>query len=77
MHFYTFINLTKISTHTPHARRDCRYVQRILLFWISTHTPHARRDHMTRNAYSCLYAISTHTPHARRDLTKYIHDYII
>ena len=37
-------NVQKISTHTPHARRD---IMTKLRFWnddISTHTPHARRD---------------------------------
>ena len=35
---------TKISTHTPHARRDLIYLWTRLQSQISTHTPHARRD---------------------------------
>ena len=34
----------RISTHTPHARRDNIYNWCRIIFWISTHTPHARRD---------------------------------
>ena len=39
--------ILKISTHTPHARRDA--VNQILgiIERISTHTPHARRDGLT------------------------------
>ena len=33
-----------ISTHTPHARRDCNLRKRRSEIQISTHTPHARRD---------------------------------
>ena len=60
----------KISTHTPHARRDI--FQNIFHFKsadISTHTPHARRDpKRAKGQYTTL--ISTHTPHARRDEEK-------
>ena len=34
----------KISTHTPHARRDADMLEKVLSAVISTHTPHARRD---------------------------------
>ena len=60
------IQRLKISTHTPHARRDqippALDRQRI----ISTHTPHARRD-MWDATNTFDNTISTHTPHARRD----------
>ena len=37
--------LLKISTHTPHARRDQLQKIRVpRVIFISTHTPHARRD---------------------------------
>ena len=37
--------MAKISTHTPHARRDASPLPfRIAVLHISTHTPHARRD---------------------------------
>ena len=59
-------NLIKISTHTPHARRDSEVTGRALHVSISTHTPHARRDH--NHLIICgVNFISTHTPHARRD----------
>ena len=35
----------RISTHTPHARRDMPSHKFIQNFRISTHTPHARRDY--------------------------------
>ena len=34
----------KISTHTPHARRDVLVYIISVIILISTHTPHARRD---------------------------------
>ena len=35
----------KISTHTPHARRDYTQIyDNLTEMTISTHTPHARRD---------------------------------
>ena len=38
----------KISTHTPHARRDEAQYQMTTDYVISTHTPHARRDKRVR-----------------------------
>ena len=58
----------EISTHTPHARRDCAHFSaKLMNKGISTHTPHARRDEFTKMV-SLELEISTHTPHARRDL---------
>ena len=37
-------NPIKISTHTPHARRDKKLSLLMKKWQISTHTPHARRD---------------------------------
>ena len=34
----------RISTHTPHARRDSETALSYIGYIISTHTPHARRD---------------------------------
>ena len=59
-----------ISTHTPHARRDCALISSGLSPHISTHTPHARRDGFDSGAHVLILHISTHTPHARRDLEK-------
>ena len=56
-----------ISTHTPHARRDCALISSGLSPHISTHTPHARRDGFDSGAHVLILHISTHTPHARRD----------
>ena len=56
----------KISTHTPHARRDVLHIIEMQLLVISTHTPHARRDAIM-NQKGSVFDISTHTPHARRD----------
>ena len=40
-------NHEKISTHTPHARRDhVNSLYPSVMHDISTHTPHARRDHV-------------------------------
>ena len=39
-----FFTALKISTHTPHARRDVRQRLCPRSQTISTHTPHARRD---------------------------------
>ena len=41
----------KISTHTPHARRDNKQPSGAAkLHRISTHTPHARRDTTVENS---------------------------
>ena len=56
----------KISTHTPHARRDGRKHPLFAALLISTHTPHARRDGNSIIGNAEIL-ISTHTPHARRD----------
>ena len=56
----------KISTHTPHARRDKNSSNHEPKAKISTHTPHARRDGLEMQATK-NHVISTHTPHARRD----------
>ena len=58
--------LIKISTHTPHARRDEVHMTIKEMRTISTHTPHARRDSDTWTVWE-KSKISTHTPHARRD----------
>ena len=43
------IHTLVISTHTPHARRDCFALgERLVVQGISTHTPHARRDSLHR-----------------------------
>ena len=34
----------EISTHTPHAGRDERFLRNLHIHCISTHTPHAGRD---------------------------------
>ena len=36
--------ITDISTHTPHAGRDCQLAENLFNAFISTHTPHAGRD---------------------------------
>ena len=41
---YPSIRQSRISTHTPHARRDKACLTRPQAKCISTHTPHARRD---------------------------------
>ena len=58
----------KISTHTPHARRDMSALMSFIGLLISTHTPHARRDRIEVKTPD-HGNISTHTPHARRDNT--------
>ena len=63
---YTTFDSKKISTHTPHARRDLGIETFLRVFIISTHTPHARRD-LASFFYFLQIKISTHTPHARRD----------
>ena len=45
--------LIKISTHTPHARRDEVHMTIKEMRTISTHTPHARRDSFSRNERRC------------------------
>ena len=58
----------RISTHTPHARRDDYRYKPSRVTGISTHTPHAGR-HTPPSLYTRENVlISTHTPHARRDL---------
>ena len=43
--FKKLASTIKISTHTPHARRDAGTKEGMEgLLSISTHTPHARRD---------------------------------
>ena len=42
-----YLDAYKISTHTPHARRDVKDAFNGIAFGISTHTPHARRDGKT------------------------------
>ena len=37
----------RISTHTPHARRDAKSARESVVWFISTHTPHARRDYLS------------------------------
>ena len=67
LHFALALFL-RISTHTPHARRDKKMVVAFEKFGvISTHTPHARRDYLVFYRLHINDAISTHTPHARRD----------
>ena len=62
----------KISTHTPHARRDPPGSGIIMTTTkISTHTPHARRDIFIVISSLSDCEISTHTPHARRDQTAF------
>ena len=56
----------RISTHTPHARRDLYRRIAVQNRHISTHTPHARRDPTSKRCARAT-GISTHTPHARRD----------
>ena len=60
------IGINSISTHTPHAGRDCFCEILGPASRISTHTPHAGRDNVLifRRAGQ---KISTHTPHAGRD----------
>ena len=55
-----------ISTHTPHAGRDCSVRRKHDVDSISTHTPHAGRDRIGDKQYG-VDDISTHTPHAGRD----------
>ena len=61
------MNGNRISTHTPHARRDEMTVDTLRILDISTHTPHARRDIISFRVEVLFIFISTHTPHARRD----------
>ena len=66
----------KISTHTPHARRDPITKPCSVNDLISTHTPHARRD-LYSSTCKRQERISTHTPHARRDgFADYIADWL-
>ena len=42
----TDLEALRISTHTPHARRDENHHSLAKTYKISTHTPHARRDRL-------------------------------
>ena len=54
-------NVTDISTHTPHARRDAKLAgERKVRKFISTHTPHARRDKTRIRTFTGLENFNSH-----------------
>ena len=59
----------RISTHTPHARRDWLTIERYYPGIISTHTPHARRDLcLCRSCRCCLRFLLTRLMRGVTDL---------
>ena len=60
----------KISTHTPHARRDEAQYQMTTDYVISTHTPHARRDKRVR--FSLVASIPFQLTRLMRGVTLYV-----
>ena len=68
-----FLELNKISTHTPHTRHDAGNPTVNSISDISTHTPHTRHDYMADVKEYMNRRISTHTPHTRHDRKIYEH----
>ena len=58
---------TKISTHTPQARRDCHFVEEYELYSGFQLTRLKRGATIAVNVIIVINSISTHTPQARRD----------
>ena len=64
---YAHKNFVKISTHTPHARRDSTERVKLCGLTLFQLTRLMRGVTETTVLYLLSVLISTHTPHARRD----------
>ena len=52
---FIYVDMVKISTHAPHARRGVNFMKCRVPVYISTHAPHARRGLYLSDDMSFFY----------------------